>query len=39
MPPSAPVVLICPDQNVRELLRRGVKRANFLEEQVATCEA
>ena len=37
--PSAPVVLICPDQNVRELLRRGVKRANFLEEQVATCEA
>ena len=37
--PSAPVVLICPDQNVRELLRRGVKRANFLQEQVATCEA
>ena len=37
--PSAPVVLICQDQNVRELLRRGVKRANFLQEQVATCEA
>ena len=37
--PSAPVVLICPDQNVRELLRRGVKRAKFLQEQVATCEA
>lgn len=37
--PSAPMVLICPDQNVRELLRRGVKRAKFLQEQVATCEA
>ena len=37
--PSAPMVLICPDQNVRELLRRGVKRANFLQEQVAACEA
>ncbi len=37
--PSAPMVLICPDQNVREMLRRGVKRVNFLEEQVATCAA
>jgi len=37
--PSAPMVLICPEQNVRELLRRGVKRANFLQEQVAACEA
>ena len=37
--PSAPMVLICPDQSVRELLRRGVKRANFLQEQVAACEA
>ena len=37
--PSAPMVLICPDQNVRELLRRGVKRPNFLQQQVAACEA
>ena len=37
--PSAPMVLICPDQSVREMLRRGVKRANFLQEQVAACEA
>jgi cytochrome oxidase Cu insertion factor (SCO1/SenC/PrrC family) len=36
--PSAPMVLICPDQSVREMLRRGVKRANFLQEQVAACE-
>ncbi|MDE0024822.1 MAG: redoxin family protein [Spirochaetaceae bacterium] len=37
--PSAPMVLICPDQNVREMLKRGVKRANFLQEQVAACAA
>ena len=37
--PSAPVVLICGDQSVRELLKRGVKRANFLQEQVAACAA
>ena len=37
--PSAPMVLICPDQSVREMLRRGVKRANFLQEQVAACAA
>jgi hypothetical protein len=35
--PSAPMVLICPDQSVREMLRRGVKRAAFLQEQVAAC--
>ena len=33
------MVLICPDQSVRQMLRRGVKRANFLQEQIATCQA
>ncbi len=37
--PSAPIVLICPDQSVREMLRRGVKRADFLQEQAAACAA
>jgi peroxiredoxin len=37
--PSAPMVLICPDQSVREMLRRGVKRADFLQEQIAACTA
>ena len=37
--PSAPMVLICPDQNVREMLKRGVKRPAFLQEQVAACAA
>jgi hypothetical protein len=33
------MVLICPDQSVRESLKRGVKRAAFLQEQVAACAA
>ena len=37
--PSAPMVLICGDQSVREMLKRGVKRPNFLQEQVAACAA
>ena len=37
--PSAPMVLICPDQSMRQMLRRGVKRANYLQEQLATCQA
>ena len=37
--PSAPMVLICGDQSVREMLKRGVKRPNFLHEQVAACAA
>ena len=37
--PSAPMVLICPDQSVRENLRRGVKRANFRKDQLGSCAA
>ena len=37
--PSAPMVLICPDQSMREMLKRGVKRPAFLQEQVAACAA
>ena len=37
-PPSAPVILICPGQTERTLLRkRGVKRPDFLQEQIAAC--
>ena len=38
-PPSAPVILICPGQNERRLLPRGVKRPNALQEQIAACAA
>ena len=39
-PPSAPVILICPGQTERTLLsRRGVKRPDFLQEQIAACPA
>ncbi len=38
-PPSAPVILICPGQTERRLLRRGVKRADDLQEQIAACPA
>ena len=37
-PPSAPVILICPGQTQRTLLqKRGVKRPDFLQEQIAAC--
>ena len=39
-PPSAPVILICPGQTERTLLsKRGVKRPDFLQEQIAACPA
>ncbi len=38
-PPSAPVILICPGQTERLLLRRGVKRPDFLQERIAACPA
>lgn len=39
-PPSAPVILICPGQIERTLIQgRGVKRADFLQEQIAACPA
>lgn len=38
-PPSAPVILICPGQTERTLLRRGVKRPAFLQERIAACPA
>ena len=37
--PSAPMILICPDQQTRTLLRRGVKRSDYLQQQIATCQA
>lgn len=39
-PPSAPVILICPGQTERTLLqKRGVKRPDFLQKQIAACPA
>lgn len=38
-PPSAPVILICPGQTERRLLRRGVKGPDDLQEQIAACPA
>ena len=38
-PPSAPVILICPGQTERTLLRRGVKRPAFLQERIVECPA
>lgn len=38
-PPSAPVILICPGQTERTLLRRGVKQPAFLQERIAACPA
>ena len=38
-PPSAPVILICPGQTERRLLRRGVKGPGDLQEQIAACPA
>ena len=37
--PSAPMILICPDQQTRTLLRRGVKRSDYLQQRIATCQA
>lgn len=38
-PPSAPVILICPGQTERTLLRLGAKRPAFLQERIAACPA
>ena len=38
-PPSAPMILICPGQTERTLLRRGVKGADFLQERIEACPA
>ena len=38
-PPSAPMILICPGQTERTLLRRGVKGAGFLQERIEACPA
>lgn len=35
--PSAPVVLICPDQSKARLLKRGVKSPSELKEAIASC--
>lgn len=35
--PSAPIILICPDQSQARLLKRGVKSSAELKEAIATC--